>query len=103
MNKMAWRKIGPLFCLGFFMSSAPALAGYLEDQLFAAVDGARPEEVQDAIHRGADVNARDEKGHTPLYWAKSEQALGCSLDDNDCWARYDSIIDLLEAAGGRDE
>jgi hypothetical protein len=103
MNKMSWRKIGPLLCLGFFMSSAPALAGDLEDQLGDAIGRERPDEVQAAINRGADVNAVNDHGESLLYYADDVQEICRIVDDTECVQRLDEIIRMLEAAGARDE
>lgn len=53
--------------------SAVLFAGELEDQLFDAVEKGDTKKAQELINKGANINAKDSFGTTPLLWAISNK------------------------------
>jgi len=98
-------------------AAAPALS--LNDCLLdACKDGKDAKVVQDIIKKGVNINAKDNCGYTPLYYAcwhghtevvkelilagadvSAKNRLGDTLLHTACWYGYVDIINMLIAAG----
>ena len=66
-------------------SANTAAKGGAEDSIHVAARIGKIKAVQQHLDAGADVNAKDEKGSTPLYWA--------------AWDGYKKVAELLIAKG----
>jgi len=74
----------------------------LDDRLFSAIADSAWERVEAAVKEGADINARDELGHTPLlcamYHGGSDPTIRFLLEKG-ADVNYDSTIVLHIACG----
>ena len=57
---------------------------------------AKTETVLELLSNGADVNARDDMGNTPLYEATSREA----LDETTGWWNFAETADAIRRYGG---
>jgi len=72
----------------------------LNDKLFEAVENDDLDQVKELISNGADVNAKEENGFTPLYYAK-EKLKTKNLSDEEK-EEIQSLIDYLISVGAEE-
>ena len=67
----------------------------LNKKLFNAVSGNRISEIEQLLKQGADVNAKDKNGWTPLYW----DAFKGNIDIGKCLIENGAIVNATDKDG----